>query len=337
MQHRRRPVLDPDAAARVAAFGPPTPIRERGLQAVRDSLEAAPPPADMPEMADITDGAVAGPGGPVPVRIYRPKNGVTPSPAVVHLHGGGLVMGSNRSFEPMARELAAASGAAVVAVDYRLAPENPPPAQLEDALAVTHWVAEHAEAQGFDHHRIVISGDSAGGGVAAGVTLAVRSDGGPKLFAQVLMYPGVDRDMGAASVLANLDAPMLSHDDIVYLHELADLGAGSAHDARRVPAYAADLTGLPQAIVVTAELDPIHDWGERYAARLRDAGVQTTMTRYPGIYHGFLMRPEATARGRLAMAEIGALLQAKFAHPVPFEPVPFEPEPFEPPLGVDKA
>jgi len=85
-----------------------------------------------------------------------------------------------------------------------------------------------------------------------------------------------------------------------------------------VPAYAADLSGLPQAIVVTAELDPISSWGERYAERLREAGVQTTLTRYPGIYHGFLMRSEATARGRLAMAEIGALLQAKFAHPLPF-------------------
>lgn len=318
MPHRHRPVLDPDAAARVAAFGPPIPMRKRGLHAVRDSLESAPPPVDMPQMADITDTEVAGPGGPIPVRVYRPSGGAPPSPVIVHLHGGGLVMGSNHSFEPLARALAAASGAAVVAVDYRLAPENPPPAQFEDALAVTNWVAADAEAQGFDHTKIVVSGDSAGGGVAAAVTLAVRADGGPTLFAQVLMYPGVDRDMATPSVIANPDAPMLIHDDIVYLHELADLGAGSPHDVRRVPAYADDLTGLPQAIVVTAELDPIHDWGERYAARLRDAGVQTTFTRYPGIYHGFLMRSEATARGRLAMAEIGALLRAKFAHPLPF-------------------
>lgn len=319
MPPRHRPVLDPDAAARVAAFGPPTPIRQRGLHAVRDSLESASPPVDMPQMADIVDTAVAGPGGLIPVRIYRPKGGDTPSPVIVHLHGGGLVMGSNRSFEPMARELAAASGAAVVAVDYRLAPENPPPAQFEDALAVTNWVAADAEALGFDHNKIVVSGDSAGGGIAAAVTLAARSDGGPRLFAQVLMYPGVDRDMAAPSVLANPDAPMLIRDDIVFLHELADAGVGSPHDIRRVPAYATDLVGLPQAVVVTAELDPIHDWGERYAARLRDAGVQTTVTRYPGIYHGFLMRSEATARGRLAMAEIGALLRAKFTHPLPFE------------------
>ena len=99
------------------------------------------------------------------------------------------------------------------------------------------------------------------------------------------------------------------------MHELADGEAGTPHDAYRVPAYAADLSGLPPAIVVDRGCDPIRDWGERYAARLRDAGVQTTLTRYPGMYHGFLMRADATARGRLAIAEIGALLRAKFAHP----------------------
>ncbi|OBI32485.1 alpha/beta hydrolase [Mycolicibacter terrae] len=314
----RRRVLDPDAEARLAAFGPAIPLRERGLAAVRASLEAAPPPADMPEMADIADTAVPGPGGPVPIRIYRPEFTGGLSPVIVHLHGGGLVMGSNHSFEPMARAMAATSGAVVIAVDYRLAPENPPPAQFEDAWAATEWAAANAKELGLDPHKLVIAGDSAGGGVAAAVALWARDHGGPKLFAQVLMYPGVDRDMAAASIVSQPDAPMLAHDDIVYLHELADVGAGAPHDIHRVPAYATDLSGLPQAIVVTAELDPISDWGERYARRLRDAGVQTTITRYPGIYHGFLMRSEATARGRLAMAEIGALLRAKFAHPLPF-------------------
>ncbi|MGE2834729.1 alpha/beta hydrolase [Mycobacterium sp. SMC-4] len=314
-----RPVLDPDAAARIATFGPAVPVRERGLQAVRDAIESSPHPTDMAVMADVCETSVAGPGGPVPVRIYRPDDADRPAPVIVHLHGGGLVMGSNHSFEPMARALAAASGAVVVAVDYRLAPENPPPAQFEDAWAVTTWVAAEAGRLGVDRDRIVVAGDSAGGALAAAVALVARDGGGPRLFAQVLMYPGLDRDMAAPSILAHPDAPMLLHDDIVYLHELADIGAGPPHDVRRVPAYAADLTALPQAIVVTAELDPIADWGERYAARLRDAGVQTTITRYPGIYHGFLMRSEATARGRLAMAETGALLRAKFAHPLPLQ------------------
>lgn len=138
------------------------------------------------------------------------------------------------------------------------------------------------------------------------------------LCCQLLMYPGLDRDLSAPSITALADAPMLTLDDIEYMHDLADAGAATAHDQYRVPAYAADLAGLPPAIVVTAECDPIRDWGERYAARLRDAGVQTTVTRYPGMYHGFLMRSDATARGRLAIAEIGGLLRAKFAHPLPF-------------------
>jgi len=291
-------------------------MRQRGLQAVRDSVESAPPPPDMPEMAEIVDTTAPGPAGPVPLRIYRPATAPTPAPVIVHLHGGGLVMGSIRSFEPLGRTLAAVSKAVVVAVDYRLAPENPPPAQFEDSLAATKWVAQQCESYGWDPDRIVVAGDSAGGALAAAVALELRDSGGPRIFAQVLMYPGLDRDMAAPSVLALQDAPMLLHDDILYMHELADEG-GAPHDWRRVPAYATDLSGLPQAIVVTAELDPISSWGERYAERLRDAGVQTTLTRYPGIYHGFLMRSEATSRGRLAIAEIGALLQAKFANPIP--------------------
>ncbi len=227
-------------------------------------------------------------------------------------------MGSNHSFEPLARTLAAESNATVVSVDYRLAPEYPPPAQFDDAYSATAWVADNADRLGVDPSRLAVVGDSAGGSLAAAVALAARDHDGPEICCQVLLYPGLDRDMAAPSITALADAPMLSVDDINYMHDLADSGAGAPHDPYRVPAYATDLSGLPPAIVVTGECDPIRDWGERYAARLRDAGVQTTVTRYPGIYHGFLMRSDATARGRLAIAEIGALLRAKFANPLPF-------------------
>ncbi|WP_374213923.1 MULTISPECIES: alpha/beta hydrolase fold domain-containing protein [Mycolicibacterium] len=313
------PPLDPDAAARIAALGPATPMRQRGLDTVRQAIESAPLPTDMPPMADIVDRTVPASARHIPVRVYRPTQVCSePAPVIVHFHGGGLVMGSNHSFEPLARGLAAASGAVVVAVDYRLAPENPSPAQFDDAFTATEWAATHAAEIGVDAKRLVVAGDSAGGGLAAAVALAARDHDGPSIFAQVLMYPGVDRDMGARSITGMPMAPMLLHEDIVYLHELADVGSDAAHSTYRVPAYATDLSGLPQAIVVTGECDPIRDWGERYAARLRDARVQTTVTRYPGIYHGFLMRYETTARGRLAMAETGALLRAKFAHPLPF-------------------
>jgi acetyl esterase len=287
-------------------------MRARGLAAVRAGLESAPKP-EMPPMATIDDLMAPGPTGPIPLRLYRPTT-ESRSPVLVYLHGGGLVMGTNYSFEPLARELAHASGAAVVAVEYRLAPESPPPAQFEDAYAATEWVAGHGDDLNLDTSRLAIVGDSAGGSLAAAVALAARDHTGPRICAQVLLYPGLDRDMSAASIVSMPDAPMLRHDDIVYMHELVDGGAGPPHEAYQIPAYANDLSGLPPAIVVTGECDPIRDWGERYAHRLRDAGVQTTLTRYPGVYHGFLMRSDTTARGRLAMAEIGALLRAKFAH-----------------------
>lgn len=306
------PPLDPDAADRVAALGELPPMRSRGLAAVRAGLESAPLP-DMPPMVAIDDLTAAGPAGPIPLRLYRPTTEAFP-PVLVYLHGGGLVMGSNHSFQPLARELAHASGAAVVSVDYRLAPESPPPAQFDDAYAATEWVAAQADTLGLDAGRLAVVGDSAGGSLAAAVALAARDHGGPKITAQVLLYPGLDRDMGTTSITSMPDAPMLRHDDILYMHELVDQGAGAPRDPYQIPAYASDLRDLPPAIVVTGECDPIRDWGERYACRLRDAGVQTTLTRYPGMYHGFLMRSDATARGRLAIAEIGALLRAKFRH-----------------------
>lgn len=309
--------LDPDAAARVASLGDIPPMRQRGLPAVRTAIESAPLPEGMPEMAGIAEASIPGLAQPIPARIYRPTTD-SRAPLLVYFHGGGLVMGSNHSFEPLARALASACAATLVAVDYRLAPEAPPPAQFDDAYAATSWVSRNADAIGGDAGRLAVIGDSAGGSLAAAVALAARDRGGPPICAQVLLYPGLDRDMTAPSITFLADAPMLTRDDIDYLNTLADGKAGSPHHPYLVPARATDLSGLPPAIVVTAGCDPIRDWGERYADRLRDAGVQTTSTRYPGMYHGFLMRSEATARGRLAIAEIGALLRAKFAHPLPF-------------------
>ncbi|KAA0084625.1 alpha/beta hydrolase [Mycolicibacterium sp. P9-64] len=314
----RRPQLDPDAAARVAGFGPIPPMRQRGLDAVRGGVEAMPHPDCMPAMAATEDHTIALSTRRIPIRIYRPVGGADSSPALVYFHGGGLVMGSVHSFEPLARALAAASGATVLSVEYRLAPENPPPAQFDDAYTATCWAVDNAADLGLDATRIGVVGDSAGGTLAAAVSLAARDHSGPTLFVQALLYPGLDRDMGAPSIGLLADAPMLSRDDIDYMHHLTDTRAGSPIDAYRVPAYATDLSNLPPAIVVTGECDPIRDWGERYAVRLRDAGVQTTVTRYPGVYHGFLMRSDSTARGRLAIAETGALLRAKFRHPLGF-------------------
>src|SRR5271168_3102932 len=180
------PQLDPDAASRVASFGDVAPMRQRGLAAVRAALESTPLPDDMSEMASITNTVIPGPGGDIPARIYHPRNDID-GPVLVYLHGGGLVMGSNHSFEPVAREVAAASGATVVAVDYRLAPEAPPPAQFDDAFAATEWTCRNADGLGLDADRIAVVGDSAGGSLAAAVALAARDRGGPAICTQVLL------------------------------------------------------------------------------------------------------------------------------------------------------
>jgi len=139
--------LDPDAAARVASFGEMPPMRVRGLAAVREAIESAPHPANMPPMAHIEDCVIPRAAGQIPVRIYRPSP-ESGQPVLVYFHGGGMVMGSNRSFEPLARALAAESNATVVAVEYRLAPENPPPAQFDDAYLAAAWVADNADRLG---------------------------------------------------------------------------------------------------------------------------------------------------------------------------------------------
>ncbi|PRX99754.1 alpha/beta hydrolase [Allonocardiopsis opalescens] len=311
------PPLDPDAAAIAAAAAELPPMRVRGIAAIRAALEKAPHPQDLAVMAETEDRVITGPHGDIPLRVYRPEPG-GPAPVLVYFHGGGMCMGSIHSFEPLARALAAASGAAVVSVGYHLAPESPPPAQFDDAYTATAWVAEHAAELRVDPDRLAVVGDSAGGTLAAAVALAARDRGGPRIVCQVLVYPGLDRDMAARSMTQNADAPILSRDDVRYLNETADAGQGSPDSPYRVPAYAADLGGLPPAVVATAERDPLRDWGERYADRLREAGVQTTLTRYPGSYHGFALQAAYLARGRLAVAETGALLRAKFAHPLPF-------------------
>ncbi|SEG92738.1 acetyl esterase [Thermomonospora echinospora] len=316
---RRIPQLDPDARALRDAFEKQgrRPMREIGVEAMRKVLEDVPHPSGLPEMATAEEHLLNGPHGPFRLTVHSPS-AAGELPGIVYFHGGGMVLGSNHSFEPLARNMAHHTGARVVAVEYHLAPEFPPPAQLDDAWFATRWVAEHAGELGILPDRLCVAGDSAGGTLAAGVCLMARDRGGPRIFCQILVYPGVDRDLGAASISEFSDAFGLGRDDVLFLHEVARAGGPEPTSPYQVPAYADDLTGLPPAIIAVGELDPIRDWAERYAERLRDAGVQTTITRYPGAYHGFLLRMDFVARGRLAMAEIAGILRAKFAHPLPW-------------------
>lgn len=242
------------------------------------------------------EGATAGPPGPdidgvsdewladVRVRVYRPA-GATGA-AIVYFHGGGWVLGSIETHDRQCRQLAGGSGATVFNVEYRRAPEYPFPAAYDDAFAVTRQVLELGASLGVDSNRVGLAGDSAGGNLAAAVALGCRGAASPDIRAQLLVYPAVDAEMTSASYDENASGPFLSRKEMVWFYNHYQIGH-DAKDWRLSPLHADDLSGLPPALVVTAELDPLRDEGEAYANRLANAGVRATAVRYAGVSHGF--------------------------------------------------
>ena len=256
------------------------------------------------------DRKIPGPGGEIPLRVYTPA-GSGPFPVLVFYHGGGWVLGNLTSHDPLCRALTNAVGCATVSVDYRLAPEAKFPAAAEDCYAATAWVAENMSALGGDLRRLAVGGDSAGGNLAAAVALMARDRGKPKIGFQLLIYPATDASMDTPSVRENAEGYFLTNSALAWFwnHYLRD-------DRDRANPYAApikatNLSGLPPALVVTAEYDPLRDEGESYAARMRAAGVPVTCTRYDTI-HSFLTNAANLDAGKKAMAQVIAALKAAF-------------------------
>jgi acetyl esterase len=265
-------------------------------------------------VAAVAEQSVAGPGGPLRLRIYTPA-GTGPFPLVVFFHGSGFVLCSLDTHDGICRNLCAGSGAVVLSVDYRLAPEGKFPAGLDDCVFATRWAAAHAATFGADARRLVIAGDSAGGNLAAAAALRLRDDGaGPALAGQLLIYPVTDyHTPGTPSYAENAEGYGLTRDTMKWFweHYLSD--PAEAADPYAVPLKAADLSGLPPALVVTAEYDPLRDEGEAYARRLREAGVPTALKRWPGMNHGFFFWVGVVDRAAPAMAEANAWLRARLA------------------------
>ena len=274
------------------AAAPPWPgVRNMDLatlrQAVRDSSVMLPPPPDAP-VAAVEDRTIDGPGGPLGLRLYRPT-GDEPFPVVVYCHGGGYVVGDLDTQDMIARALCAWSGAIVVSVDYRLAPEHPFPAAPDDTFAALQWVADHAGEIGGDPARLAVAGDSAGGNLVAAAALRARDQGGPALRAQVNLYGSCNYPSElTASAREYAAGPLLQQDDIAWFYEqyLPD-PAVQQHDPQASPFRAASHANLPPTFVGTAECDPSRDDAEAFAAKLAAAGVPVTMKRYAGMVHGF--------------------------------------------------
>jgi acetyl esterase len=279
-------------------------------QQLRETTEARRVPAPLAEMAKIEDRTIPGPDGvDVPVRIYWPTLEAEPQPVVVFFHGGGWVIGSVESHDATVRSLAEQTGAIFVSVEYRLAPESRFPAAPEDCYAATAWVAANAASLGGDANRIAVAGDSAGGNLAAVVALMAKERGGPDLAFQLLIYPCTDMDSDRwPSVTENAKGYFLTADSMrwFYGHYIDDEHRFNPYAA---PIQAPDLSGLPPALVITAEFDPLRDEGEAYAARLREFGVPAEAERYDGMIHGFFSMSLMIDRAKDAQAQAAAALR----------------------------
>lgn len=292
-------------------------IRALGLPALsagtpeeaRINYAAAPKPPGDP-MTRIEDRVIPGPGGPIAVRVYAPSadDGL---PVIVFFHGGGWVLSSVESHDSLARRIAQRSGALVVSVEYRLAPEHPFPAPHEDCWAATAWLARHADRFGGDSRRLAVCGDSAGGNLAAGVALRARDEGLDLRF-QALIYPCIDRDFSRPSMRDNATGYFLTAADVAWFwgHYLP---AGQQDAPYAVPMRAGDTRGLAPALIQTAEYDPLRDEGEAWGRRLAEDGVPVTVTRYDGVVHGFVSRWDRMAAALVAHDELGAALRAALA------------------------
>ncbi|MFE7513656.1 alpha/beta hydrolase [Streptomyces sp. NPDC057540] len=270
--------------------------------------------AGEPEpVAEVLDTTIPGPGGPLPVRVYRPSAAQGPLPVLVYFFGGGWTLGSIETGDAICRSLANAAGCLTIAVGYRLAPEHKFPAAVDDCHAGVRWIAEHVGRFGGDATRIAVAGDSAGGNLAAAVTLRNRDAGGPALVAQLLVYPNTDYLADTDSRRENTD-PLLFNDKSVHWYWDNYLGtAEDGADPLASPLRAADHSGLPPALVITAEYDPLRDEGEQYATRLRESGVPVESVRYHGVAHGFFAMAGTLDAGRRAVAHAAAHLRTVFA------------------------
>jgi len=275
---------------------------------VRENLDALMGP--MEPMGSVENLRIPGPNGDIPIRVYTPEGGGNGA-GVVYFHGGGWVVCDLDTHDVPCSSIARRSGAIVVAVDYRLAPEHKFPASVHDSYAALLWVAAKAHRFDIDPGKLCVCGDSAGGNLATVATIKSRDENGPKLALQVLVYPVTDLssfETGSYGEFAEDHYLTRSLMDWFRTHYLAD--PSDAQDPHASPLLARDLRGLPPALVITAECDPLRDEGEAYAKRLRDTGVEVTLTRYDGMIHPFFSLAGALPQAGEAYQQIAETIQS---------------------------
>ncbi len=307
--------LDPDAKAfldELAALGGP-PIDEQSVQEARRLGEERAPIlfGKVDAVARIEERTIPGTAGPIPVRIYSLHADAKASPVLVYFHGGGWVVGSINTHDGVCRALARRAGCLVVSVEYRRAPEHKFPAAVEDAWDTVAWLREHGNEVGADPERIAAGGDSAGGNLTAVVAVRARDRGIP-LALQLMVYPVTDYNLDNPSYRDYADGYYLTRESMRWYwgHYLPGPAAGA--DPEASPLRARDLRGVAPALVLTCEYDPLRDEGEAYAARLRDAGVPVTLSRYDGMIHGFYRFAAPIRRAHAAHDESADAVRTAF-------------------------
>jgi acetyl esterase len=305
-------MLDPDARAAADAFAElaPEPLHTLGVAAVRRLLNS--PPGSAARDDSVEDLQIDAEDHSVPVRFYR-SPGSVPLPVLLYLHGGGWTLGTLDGVDLLCRELRTRVECHVVSVDYRLAPEHPFPAGLEDCLSTLDWLHANETALGVDPARIAIGGDSAGGNLSIATCLAAQASGRPMPAYQLLIYPATDFDSGRASWSEHADAPVLTAADARWFMSLYAPDHADHANPLVSPIQAASLAALPPTHVITAEVDVLRDDGEAFADRLRADGVATTQTRYPGVFHGFFTEVGVFRRTTEAITEAARLLRSALA------------------------
>lgn len=268
------------------------------------------------QIAQVSNQTIPGPAGPLPVRIYHPRPDVI-LPIVIYFHGGGWVMGDLDTSDNNCRSIAAKANVIVISPAYRLAPENPFPAAVDDACATVLWAHQNAAQLNGDPMRIAVAGDSAGGNLAAAVALKMRDLQPSLITCQVLIYPVID--------LCTMDTPSYQHFATGYYLTRESMRRFRAMylpendlwcTPSASPAKAASLAGLPPAFIVTAEIDVLRDEGETYAARLREAGVPVESRRYAGVIHGFMSLEKLSKQAARAYDDVARFLDRQLGHPI---------------------
>lgn len=304
--------LDPQAAQLLEQFeqsakpASDPPVEDAAwIEASRIGYLQTIPLAGTPaEVSSIRDVAIEAEGRRINARVYLPAN-ANEKPLIVYFHGGGFTAGGLETHDPTLRDLAAETEAVVLAVDYRLAPEHPFPAALDDALATFYWGHENAATLGARPESVILMGDSAGGNIAAATALRARDEGRIMPDAQILIYPNTDLRLDRSHPsIEQFDGYIINRRDMdrnikLYLTEGTDQSSPYVS-----PLAADDLTRLPRTFIITAGADPLRDEGEAFAARLREAGVHVTLTRYPGMLHGFFQMKAALDAAEELMDEL---------------------------------